>query len=208
MTANHAAPVAVPGRASSTPTHAGALPELGSASTGAGLLELVRSSFESLLANRVRSLLTMIGVIIGVASVVTLLALGVGASEVITGQVRSLGTNVLTVFPGAPRSAPGAGVAATLTMGDYTAIAALGLPLAAVAPQYEASVEVVAPAADKQAPVVGTTAGYAPLNNLRVARGAFLSADDVRSGASVAVLGAALAHDLFGQGEAVGQTVR
>jgi putative ABC transport system permease protein len=188
-----------------------ALPPLATrAGGGAALAELVRIALESLLANRVRALLTMLGVIIGVLSVVTLLAAGAGASEAVTGQVRSLGTNLLTVMAGPPTNrGPGAtGTAATLTMGDYAAIVALGLPLASVAPQYQAIGQVVAPAADKEAPIVGTTAPYQPLNSLVVAKGAFFTDDDVRAATPVVVLGANLAASLFGQGEAVGQTVR
>src|SRR5688572_26673856 len=75
--------------------------------TGAGsvaLGEVARISFASLMANKVRSLLTMLGVIIGVASVIALLALGSGASSAITSQIQSAGTNLLTIMPGSPRS--------------------------------------------------------------------------------------------------------
>ena len=67
-----------------------------------GLAEVTRLALDSLLANKVRSLLTMLGIIIGVASVVALLALGNGASAAITGQIQSAGTNILTVMPGSP----------------------------------------------------------------------------------------------------------
>src|SRR5436190_15768320 len=68
------------------------------------LAEVGRLALDSLLANKVRSLLTMLGVIIGVASVVALMALGNGASAAITGQIQSIGTNVLTVMPGSPNN--------------------------------------------------------------------------------------------------------
>src|SRR5262245_30125473 len=85
---------------------------------GAGsvaLLEVVRIRFASLTANKVRSLLTMLGVIIGVAAVVALLALGGGASSAITDQVQAFGTNVLTIRPGPPNTQPGQITAQTLT---------------------------------------------------------------------------------------------
>src|SRR5215216_2655457 len=68
------------------------------------LWEVMRISFDSLLANKMRSLLTMLGVIIGVGSVIALLALGNGASAAITGQIQSIGTNVLTIMPGSPNN--------------------------------------------------------------------------------------------------------
>src|SRR5262245_17885144 len=70
------------------------------------LLELARLALASLLANKVRALLTMLGVIIGVASVVSLLAIGTGASAAITSQVQAIGTNVLPIMPGSPTSSP------------------------------------------------------------------------------------------------------
>src|SRR5688500_7067068 len=76
--------------------------EAGGATT-VSLIEVVRISFESLLANKTRSLVTMLGIIIGVGSVVALMALGNGATASITGQVEGLGTNILTIIPGSPR---------------------------------------------------------------------------------------------------------
>src|SRR3954470_14123195 len=102
------------------------------------LAEVARLAIGSLLANKVRSLLTMLGVIIGVASVVALLAIGNGASAAITGQIQSIGTNVLTVRPGSPNDrGPGNGSAAqTLTLADSEAIAALKLPITGPSPQF------------------------------------------------------------------------
>src|SRR5262245_46290629 len=84
------------------------------------LAEVARLAIGSLLANKVRSLLTMLGVIIGVASVVALLAIGNGASAAITGQIQSIGTNVLTIRPGSPNDrGPGnSNSAQTLTLAD------------------------------------------------------------------------------------------
>jgi putative ABC transport system permease protein len=183
------------------PANRGGSPSLG---------EVVRISFDSLLANRMRSLLTMLGVIIGVGSIVALLALGSGVSTAILGQVQGLGTNLLTVLPGVPDNrGPGdPGSAASLTTADATAIAALHLPLSAVSPEFDGSATIVAPSADKNAPIAGVTAAAQQSNNLVVARGSFLEDDDVRSAATVTVLGANVANSLFGQGDAVGQVVR
>ena len=124
------------------------------------LIEVTRMAFGSLVSNKVRSLLTMLGVIIGVASVVSLLALGNGASAAITGQIQSIGTNVLTVMPGSPNNrGPGnSGAAQTLTLADSDAIAALKLPITGPSPQFGGSAQIVAPAADKNATITGVTA--------------------------------------------------
>jgi putative ABC transport system permease protein len=174
------------------------------------LFEVVRISFESLLANRTRSLLTMLGVIIGVASVVTLMSLGQGATSTITNQVQSLGTNLIFVAPGETRNGgPGSsGVAASLTREDANAIAALKLPLNGLAPEFDGGADIVAPAADKSTSVIGVTPPYQSLNSLLLASGSFIDDDAVRSAAAVAVLGSDLATTLFGRGTALGQNVR
>ncbi len=175
--------------------------------------EIVRTAYESLLANRVRSFLTMLGVIIGVASVIALLAIGAGASNSITSQVQSFGTNALTVLNGSPANRrPGAELSQStsqnLSIDDAEAIQALALPLNGLAPEFTASTDVAAPAADKNATVVGTTASYQTLNSLTLKSGTFFDDAQNKSAASVIVLGSSLAQDLFGSGEAVGQAVR
>jgi len=180
--------------------------------TGAGfsVSEVVRVSFESLVANKTRSILTMLGVIIGVASVVALLALGNGAQASITGQIQSIGTNLIWVMPGSMTDrGPGAATAAqNLTTDDVQAIAGLGLPLNSIAPQFGGSADIVAPAADKFAAVSGTTPAYFAMQDIRAASGSLFDESQNRDGAPVAVLGANLAKDLFGSGTAVGQSVR
>jgi putative ABC transport system permease protein len=188
----------------------GVLAPLSAESGGSpSLFEVVRVSLESLFANRMRSLLTMLGVIIGVASIVALLSLGGGVSTAITGQVRGLGANLLTILPEAPASrGPGnAGSAATLTVADANAIAALHLPLDGVSPEFDGNAQIVAPAADKNATIAGVTPASQQSNHLTVASGSFLDDSQVRSASPVAVLGANLATSLFGKGDAVGQTV-
>jgi putative ABC transport system permease protein len=174
------------------------------------LIEVGRLAFESLFANKVRALLTMLGVIIGVASVVALLAIGNGATASITSQIQSIGTNLLTIMPGSPdRRGPGEqNQAQNLTMADVAAIAALKLPITGPAPQFGGSAQIIAPAADTNATVTGVTAAYATISNLKLSSGAFLTDDQVDGAAGVVVLGNSLAKTLFGNGTAVGQTVR
>lgn len=188
-----------------------ALPPLDN--TGAGgvdLMEVVRESLDSLLANKGRAVLTMLGVIIGVGSVVSLLALGAGAEKEITSQVQSIGTNLIYVVPGAPRSGgPGQfGAAQTLTIDDARAIDALNLPVNGSSLQFGGSAQLVAPAADKYAQVAGVSPSHFALNELTLASGSLFDEAQERAAEPVTVLGANLAKDLFGSGTAVGLTVR
>ncbi|MDA8217064.1 MAG: ABC transporter permease [Dehalococcoidales bacterium] len=190
---------------------AAVLAPLGADSVGGmSLWEVVRESFESLLANKGRALLTMLGVIIGVASVVSLMALGSGATASVTGEIESIGTNLIFVSPAVPRGGgPGmTSMPETLTVDDARAISALGLPLNGVAPQFTGSAQIVAAAADKSAQVIGTTPDHFSLNDLRPASGTLFDEAQDRAAEPVVVLGNSLAKDLFGSGQAVGQTVR
>ena len=140
---------------------------------GMGLGILIRESLDSLLANKGRALLTMLGVIIGVASVVALMALGNGASREITGQVESIGTNLIFIMPSAPsRDMRLRGQAMmqgttpqTLTVDDAKAIEGLGLPLNGVASTFNGSGEMVAPAASVFAQITGVNASDFSLNS-------------------------------------------
>jgi putative ABC transport system permease protein len=172
------------------------------------LWEVVRIAFESLVANRTRSILTMLGMIIGVASVVALLSLGQGATASITSQVEALGTNLVYIVPGTPGGGTSNASIASLTREDVDAIAALNLPLNALAPEFSGIAPVIAAAADKQATVVGVTPAFVQTNNLKLDTGIFLDDGHVRSASPVVVLGSTLATDLFGRGSAIGQNVR
>ncbi|MHB1005109.1 MAG: ABC transporter permease [Chloroflexota bacterium] len=174
------------------------------------LWEVVRESLDSLLANKGRAFLTMLGVVIGVASVVSLMALGAGANAAVTGQIESIGTNLIFIMPGAPHSSgPGSlATAQNLTMDDVQAIGAMGLPITNIAPQFSGSAQIVAPAADKFGTINGTSPSYFALNDLRTSRGALFDEAQERAADPVVVLGSDLAKELFGSGQAVGQTVR
>src|SRR6266498_4435955 len=174
------------------------------------LIEVGRLAFESLFANKVRALLTMLGVIIGVASVVALLAIGNGATASITSQIQSNGTNLLTIRPGSRnRRGPGEqNQAQTMTMADVAALAALKLPITGPSPEYGGSGQIVAPAADTNATITGVTAAYQAISNLKLSSGTFITDDQVSGADGVVVLGNTIAKTLFGSGTAVGQNVR
>ena len=180
-----------------------------------GWLEVIRTAYESIIANRVRSFLTMLGVVIGVASVVALMAIGAGSTSSITSRIQSIGTNQLTVQngqpggAGGPPSGPGAGISSqNLSNEDAEAIQALQLPLNGVTWQITSNSVVSAGKTDQSANIVGTTVTYAKLNNLTFKSGSFFSEAQNKNGAAVIVLGSTLATDLFGNGDAVGRTVR
>jgi len=170
-------------------------------------------ALESIVAHKLRAVLTMLGIIIGVAAVLTTMGIGRGASANITERIESQGTNLLTISPGASTEgglSGGAGSATTLTMGDAQALrdANLHPALALVAPEYSDSARFVHDDTNTQNTVAGVTADYAVVRNLEVASGRFLTASDSQEQAHVVVLGSELAADLFSGENPVGLSVR
>ena len=173
------------------------------------LIELVRLALARLAVSRLRAALTMLGIIIGVASVIALVAVGQGATSGITSQLQALGTNLLTVNPGAATSGlvRGAGGSATnLTIDDATALAGID-GIAAIAPEARTQQVVVAGTQNTTTQIVGTTADYARVRNFNVWQGMFLSPVAVGAGLRVAVLGATTADDLSLAEDALGSTI-
>jgi putative ABC transport system permease protein len=179
----------------------------------ADLLENVRVALDGLLVNKMRSALTMLGVIIGVGAVIALMSIGEGAQASITDQITSVGTNLLFVSPGASsmggvRGASGS--ATTLTYADAEAIAdPRNVPDAAVvAPQYGQSTQVIFGDTNINGSVTGVTAEYQEAFGLEVASGSFIAENDVDKRANVAVLGYQAAQDLFGGFDPIGQKIK
>ncbi len=178
------------------------------------VLEALSMALKAILANRLRSSLTMLGVIIGVAAVIALIAVGNGASSEVTARLSSLGTNLLSVSSGNVRGARGLvrvgfGSQATLTEADYTALQQLPPSLVtAVVPVSSTRSQVVAGSNNMNTSIVGTTSEYATTRNVEIAEGRFLTTADNRSTALVAVLGSDAKSNLFPKPyAAVGQTV-
>jgi putative ABC transport system permease protein len=162
------------------------------------LPELVRLAISRLGTSRARSFLTMLGIIIGVGSVVALVAVGQGASSGITNRITSLGTNLLTVNAGRSTTAGArgsAGSATTLSLGDATAIADLA-GVAAVSPELSTSAYVVNGADNTTTTILGTTQDYPTVRAYAVWQGRFLTDTSVEQSLRVAVLGATTASDL------------
>lgn len=174
--------------------------------------DLVSETLLSLTANKARSVLTILGIVVGIASVIAMLAIGEGSQASVTRRIESVGTNLLTVrasVPGAqggPRFA--AGSVESLTREDAEALATLA-SLAAAAPQSSGSEQLVTPSSNVNAQLLGVTEDYAEVNSLEVASGVFISDRDDASYAKVAVLGYQTAEDLFGEGvDPVGERIR
>jgi putative ABC transport system permease protein len=171
------------------------------------LLESLRTAAASLTANKLRAILTMLGIIIGVASVVTLLSVGQGVQESVTGQIQSIGSNLVFIaaFRDENSTRP-----AYLTTADAEALAdPFNAPaLVAVAPVTQGSLRVAYGDNGQNLTVAGTTGDYARVRNLEMVMGGFLTSGDLADQSRVAVLGGQAYLDLFPDGDyPVGQTV-
>ena len=174
------------------------------------LLEGFRTAMASLMANKMRSFLTMLGVIIGVASVIALMSIGRGTQEAVRAQIERVGTNLIFVTPGSLRvggvaQAPGS--ASTLTAADARALAELP-GVTAVAPVFQTNAQVIVGRSNLRVSVQGVTPEFFAVRNLQVAGGDLLASAHVETGAPVAVLGANVAAQLFPDGDPIGGFVR
>ena len=162
--------------------------------------EAVKMALRSLRVNLMRTLLTLLGVIIGVASVVAMLALGNGAKQQVLDGISAMGTNLLLVRPGAPNQRFVGGFRATLVPADAEAIAELPNVKEAV-PEFPNSVTVRYGKNDYQTLVDGTTAGYPRARDWPLSQGVFFSSEDVRGYAPVVVLGQTVVKAIFTEAE-------
>lgn len=154
----------------------------------------------------------MLGIVIGIASVIAMVAIGNGAQQSIQTSISSLGSNLLTIRPGATSSSgvrSAVGSAKSLTLDDANAISADISNVSAVAAEVSGNYQITAKGTNANSTVDGTTSSYSSIHNLTVADGSFISDQQVTSQAKVAVLGPTVRDTLFGTGaEAVGQTIR
>jgi putative ABC transport system permease protein len=179
----------------------------------AQLAEAVPLAWESLAANRLRSLLTMLGVIIGIAAVIAMVTIGHGAQTQTVNQLKSLGANLLYIQSGvATTGSPasqGAGSATTLTWEDAKAIASSSSAVAAVAPVLNRRAQVVYADRNTSTFVVGTTPEYVTVRDFLPLTGRFFNQADLNRAARVAVLGQTVVDSLgLDARSALGQTVR
>ncbi len=176
--------------------------------------DLLEEIYLGVSANKVRSGLTMLGIVIGIGSVIAMMAIGQGAQDGIQASIQSAGANLVIVMPGVARGvgssvSAGRGSAQTLTQDDADAIAAQVPSAKAVAPELSRRYQVTTKGHNTNTNITGTTASYPEVRNVQIDQGSFISDQDVKSYSKVAVLGPTTRDDLFGQGaSAIGQTVR
>ncbi len=167
--------------------------------------EAVRMALRALKANLFRTVLTLLGIVIGVASVVVMLAVGNGARQDVVERISDMGTNLLLIRPGAPNTRRSAdGTTNTLTPEDAIVAARVDNVVAAV-PEADTRATVRAGNTDAQTQITGTTADYPLAKSWPVASGVFINDDDNRRYAAVAVIGRTVATNLYGDADPLGQ---
>lgn len=173
------------------------------------IIESVKMAGTTLLANKMRSTLTMLGIIIGNASVIAMIGIGEGAQKFVGDQVNSLGTNVLFIVPGSPeaQSRP-VYPPQTLVLEDAEAIAEQVPTVQAVAPMLNGSELMTYRSRNVSASIVGTNPDILTVRNLDVAKGRFIGELDLKRNEQVVALGSELAEQLFGNQNPIGQSVR
>jgi len=159
--------------------------------------------------NLVRSLLTILGIVIGVGAVITMVTLGQGATRAVADQIASLGSNLLMIRPG-QHLGPGRDVAGSpnFRLADAEAISAQVGGLSAVAPSVSRGVTVVYMARNWSTGVVGTTLAYFTIGNWTLAEGRFFNEAEEKSGAAACVIGETVRRELFGKADPVGAQIR
>ncbi|MFQ5808870.1 MAG: ABC transporter permease [Armatimonadota bacterium] len=175
------------------------------------LMEGLRVALVGLQANKMRSALTMLGIIIGVGSVITMIAIGRGASADIQERIKAMGTNLLIVWPGQARRGHvwgGMGSRESLKPGDADAILRKIPSVAQVAPNVDETAQVKWKNMNTNVRVAGTTPAYVMVNNHPVERGRFFTDREARGGQSVCVIGTTTVENLFGRSDPLGQRIR
>ena len=176
-------------------------------------LETLRTAVDAVRSHRLRSLLTMLGIVIGISSVVLTVGLGLGAQDQVRQQIDALGSNLLIVSPGSSTNGSGVrggfGSASTLTLADAQAIAdrSVAPDVARVAPASSTTTALTAGTTNWTSKVVGTTTTWKDVRSRTLASGRFFTAAEAAAGANVVILGSETASELFSIGSPVGQTV-
>jgi len=178
------------------------------------ITDLFQETYSALLANKARSGLTILGIVIGIGSVIAMISIGQGAQGSIKASIQSIGSNLVLVMPGFQRGvgvqvSAGRGSAQTLTQADADAIQNEITLAKAVAPEISRRYQITAKAKNTNTQVVGTVAVYPEVRNIQIDTGVFISDQNVLSLSKVAVLGPTTRDDLFGTGaNPIGQTIR
>lgn len=174
------------------------------------LLEVIKIAWKSLTSNKLRSLLTMLGVIIGVAAVIVMISISAGTEATIAEQINGLGSNLLFLNAAMTRGGPGQGTQQQggLVYDDVAAIRDQVNGVAGVSVEQQASVDVkVGSVTLEGVTVVGTTPDYTTVRNVQIGSGRFVTEQDNERVQKVVVLGSAVAEELFGETDPIGQTI-
>ena len=173
--------------------------------------ETLKIALNSLKSNKLRTLLSMLGIIIGVGAVIAIVSIGSGAREQITSSISNLGSNLINIFPGTSR---GWGGRISASSGDVFTLK-LAEDIKKVCPSVKKVVSVaqgsgllIAGEVNVQANIVGTNADYQEINNYKVSQGQFINSDDLESNLNVIVLGSQLAKDLFNSENPLGKKIK
>jgi len=175
------------------------------------ITSLMRSVWVGLSTHKLRSFLTILGVVIGVASVITMMAIGEGSKQTILSNIESMGTDLTTISPGVsmgPGGFRGGGMTQTLTLEDSEAIAEQVDYIDAVAPYKSSNLQLVVGSENMNATIIGTTTEYREVQDLVLTSGTFFTEYDYEGGSKVVVIGNGVAETLFGTTNPVGQQMR
>jgi putative ABC transport system permease protein len=169
----------------------------------------IRMAINTLTANKLRSGLTMLGIIIGNASTIVMVGIGQGTQKLAENQFKAFGPNVLFIAPGGPNSQDrSTGIPRTLVNADAQAIARQVPNLAGVSPQLQASQTMIYRNKHRSAQIIGTTPSFLKVRSFQIASGRFLSDTDEKTGNPVVVLGPDLANKLFPSQDSIGAKIR
>ena len=170
--------------------------------------EVMRIAWEGVLRNKVRSLLTMLGIIIGVAAVIIMISISAGTEAQIAEQIEGLGANLVFVQASFGRGGPGGGSESQprLVYEDTAVVEAVGGVLGTVVEQQASATLKAEGTSLTDVSIVGTTADFPSVRDVPVAAGRFFNEQEVERGSKVAVLGANLAADLFGETDPIGKS--
>jgi len=164
--------------------------------------DIIEETYFALISNKVRSGLTILGIVIGIGSVITMVSIGQGAQQSITSNIESLGSNLLIITPGAQRGpgnfvSSGRGSSQTLTVEDSEAILREINLIKNVAPELSSRYQVTAKSTNTNTQINGITDAYASVRNVAVSSGTFITSQHVKNSAKVAVIGPAARDDSF-----------
>jgi len=177
-------------------------------------VDLIEETFFAVLANKVRSSLTVLGIVIGIGSVVAMISIGQGATSEVSKNIQALGSNLLVVMPGSQMGVGmqvrgGMGSASSLILEDAEAIAEQVSDVVAVAPEVSTRKQVIVKGENTNTSIYGVTNSYTEVKNIEIETGSFISDQNITKSSKIAVLGSDTRDDLFGENvNPIGQTVK